>query len=417
MPADVPPPHPEPTLRFDVASDRIDTRNRVSGLCLQVFDLSAKVAVLPYHRGRQDRRWREVEGDCVRILNAARELTGATSELGRLVDACLSFAEVARTAELESTAGQFLEAARRLDWSACAPLLTEARAAERDGDDPRAERLYREAIDRTSRSAAWSVHSRAWLGLGNVHRRRGEYPAATEAYLSALRAARTHSIRTTEAEALHNLAIMALIARDAEAGLAYARKALDAYGRRVDMIRILANDLAWYWMDSEAAYAASLQVFEFLLPRVTRPVERLLTTANLVRAAAGAGDLPRYDAALAQLTALVDADPTRGQRVADALLEAAKGALKANRAGEATGLANRALQIARGRGEAEAEATAVDLLARAERAADASPPASPHEPRSTTQYQLSQLASHLVLMLGRHLQAGKPQGGAGPAPA
>lgn len=138
-------------------------------------------------------------------------------------------------------------------------------------------------------SDKWEVATLALSGLGNLHRQRGNLPKARRFHEVTCRMARLHGLRTLEGDALYDLMGMAFDFGDAGPGMEYARSALAAYGPGHGQIIPLAHDIAWFWMDGFGDFQNAAYVFTSLREYVWEPAHRILLTAHLARAAAGAG--------------------------------------------------------------------------------------------------------------------------------
>jgi tetratricopeptide (TPR) repeat protein len=135
----------------------------------------------------------------------------------------------------------------------------------------------------------WEVATLALSGLGNLHRQRGNLPKARRFHEVTRRMARLKNLRTLEGDALYDLTGMAFDFGDAVTGMEYARLALAAYGPGHGRIITLAHDIAWFWMDGFGDFQNAAFVFNSLREYVWEPAHRILLTAHLARAAAGAG--------------------------------------------------------------------------------------------------------------------------------
>lgn len=289
------------------------------------------------------------------------------ADLASLIDACLRIANWAEYCHEPATALGFVQAAIRLH----APF-EEGRRAARQGKREQAEKLFDLAIAFAQKAGNWEQAAKSWTQLGRLHLSAGDSARAVDAHAAALRIARKHGLKTQEAHALHNLAVMAFHRKDAAAGLAYARLALDAYRDDYAGIRILANDLAWYWMTSEGAYEHALPIFEAILESAHREIDRLDIAANVARAAAGAAatnpeywaeGARKFDAAWERVMKMSRRSKD-GERVAGALLELGEGALMLGRVDEARKVTEQALALAEQRHEARYARDAKKLLER-----------------------------------------------------
>jgi tetratricopeptide (TPR) repeat protein len=284
------------------------------------------------------------------------------AEIPALIQACLRLARWAEATDVDTAEG-CVKTAMRLDPGDNEPVFELALLARSRGDVATAEEWFRESIRLAEQRGAWKAMALAWLALGRLYRQNGSREdEAVSAYVRALRTAREYGVSEAEAYALHNLCVMALIRKDLEAGLSYARKALDAYGRDPQGIRILAQDLAWYWMDTEGAYERALPIFRAVLPSTGGDERRQLqVTANLARAAAGAHEQDEYGSARRSVWQQLQRNP-QNEQAAPALLELARGAFSIGQSREATEAAREALRHARARNEVQTASEIEALL-------------------------------------------------------
>ena len=130
-------------------------------------------------------------------------------------------------------------------------------------------------------------------------------------------------------------------------------------------------------------FARAFAVFQAILPLIDHPRERLYVEADLMRAAAGAGD-----ARLARDLAATVRDraerPELSSAAAPAFLELASGALQLQDWTLAEQLARRALQLATEHRQGKTRLTADSLLQAIEGGRSAAPPAPPAPPLPTS---------------------------------
>lgn len=224
-----------------------------------------------------------LEPALARVAEILGRPNATTGEL--MARACHRVAEWADERDLTATAIAFVQAA-----ALAAPLdadtaCTLARLARRRAEHARAETWFRRAIALARQSGDWSAYSLAFLGLGNLYVLRGSFPVARRFYVRALRAARRHSLHALAGMTFHDLFVLAVASGRPHEAERAAREAHREYGRDHPRLRALAHDVACFWME-QGHPARALSVFRALLPRVTRPAERLVALANL----AGAGE-------------------------------------------------------------------------------------------------------------------------------
>jgi tetratricopeptide (TPR) repeat protein len=231
--------------------------------------------------------------------------------------------------------------------------------ARRRAEYARAETWFRRTIALARQEGDWASYALAFSGLGNLYIQRGSLPKARALHLRALRAATRHSLKGIQGNSYHDLHVIATLTGDAEQAQQYAWSAYEAYKPSHPLMPTLAHDVAYFWM-TQGYFAPSLAVFRALVPQRGRVV----VLPNIVRAAGGAGRKEEFEAAWAEMAALIDLKERNGdaEDVATALLEMANGAASMGDWSRAERAANRAREIARRRKEAYVEVTADSLL-------------------------------------------------------
>jgi tetratricopeptide (TPR) repeat protein len=229
--------------------------------------------------------------------------------------------------------------------------LETARIARDMGRVAQAESWFRHTV-RRSRGYAWDSYVWAYIGLGVMYVRAGNYPAAHSVFSRALRSARKHRMRTLEGAALHHLFTCALDDRDIRKAYGYASAALAAYTPGHPRIAALASDLARVWLHMGEC-ARALPVLEALEPLMPEAHERMVAAANSARAAAGAGERPRYEAARRRAIERIAANAA-GTRVAETWAILASADAAAGEWDRVYETAGRAVELAEVRGESEA---------------------------------------------------------------
>jgi tetratricopeptide (TPR) repeat protein len=258
------------------------------------------------------------------------------------------------------------------------------RMARRRAEYSRAETWFRRAVALARQTGDWQSYALAFSGLGNLYMLRGNFPAARRFHVRALRAARRHSLRSIQGSALHDLFVLAAGSNHRDEAERYARGAFESYGPEHQRLPALANDIAYFWME-RGHFAPALTVFEALLPHMARQEDRLVSLANIVRAAAGAGERRLFEQTWDEVWDGLSRDGGT-ENAAQVLLELAHGAAQLGEVERAERAAERAVKTARERGEAKTQLTAESVLdsvrrgraARA-RAAEAPRPQAPGE--------------------------------------
>lgn len=234
------------------------------------------------------------------------------------------------------------------------------RMARRRAEYSRAETWFRRAVALARQTGDWQSYALAFSGLGNLYMQRGNFPAARRFHVRALRAARRHSLRAIQGSALHDLFVLAAGANHADDAERYARGAFESYGPEHPRLPALANDLAYVWME-RGHFAPALTVFEALLPHMARQEERLVCLANIVRAAAGAGERRLFEQMWDEVWDGLSRDGGT-ENASQVLLELAHGAAQLGEVERAERAAERAVKTARDRGEAKTQLSAESVL-------------------------------------------------------
>jgi tetratricopeptide (TPR) repeat protein len=178
--------------------------------------------------------------------------------------------------------------------------------------------------------------------------------------LIAWRRARKHHLRELGAAARHNLLALCIETGRFDEAQEHAEAAFELYGKRHRIIPTFAQDVAQLW--SWQGYSdVALRVFSAALPRIEVPKERFITTANLGRAAAGAGRGDLFLDAWGEITRYTG---PMNEFVAEALVNIGEGALILGLHVKALEAATRALHLATARRERATVDQAERVLAR-----------------------------------------------------
>jgi tetratricopeptide (TPR) repeat protein len=276
-------------------------------------------------------------------------------------EACLKLATWADKRDALKTSSWFVAAAAAFKPADASIAVRAGNLSRRQADYAAAQEWLSRAIEVAKATGASDALADAYAALGFVQRKLGNFGIAAESHLAAARIARKNQLVDREARAYHNLAVLSFELDKPHDGVSYGRKALDAYGRDRARILILANDLAWVWMDHDGAYRRALSIFQECLRSIAKPTQRIVVLGNAARAAAGAGDEAAFESMVQELHALLPESPL-SENHAQGLLELAKGAalLKYTRTAEDNAL--RALGAARQRQENALVKEAEDLL-------------------------------------------------------
>ena len=237
--------------------------------------------------------------------------------------ACRQAADWAEQRGLMGTAVTLATAAALASPTNAAAAFRVGQIARNKGENARAETWFRRAIGLGRQAKDWASYAEAFLGLGNLYKLRGNYPAARRFHIRSLRAARRHALRDIQARTLHDLFTIAVeISPPAEAQ-ELARLAFRAYGPRHAKLPALAHDVAYFWM-GQGRYGPALDVFRAVLPHFVDPNDRLLCAGNLGRAGGALGDRATFEEAWEQVWTTEDREKLA--KGGQALLELAHGA-------------------------------------------------------------------------------------------
>jgi tetratricopeptide (TPR) repeat protein len=224
----------------------------------------------------------------------------------------------------------------------------------------RSKRWFERSVGLARLAGDMSGSASAYLSWANMEFHRGEHARARKLFLRAWRRARKHHLRSLGAAARHNLLALCIETGSFEEAQEHAEAAFELYGRRHKIIPTFAQDVAqlWSWQGySEVA----LQVFSAALPHILVPKERFITTANLGRAAAGAG---RPDIFLDAWGEIAHYSGPENEFLAEALVNIGEGAWLLGMHAKAVQACTRALHLAETRRERSTAEQAARVLAR-----------------------------------------------------
>jgi len=241
-----------------------------------------------------------------------------------------------------------------------AAALNVGRIAYKLSDHARAEIWYRRTIGLARQGRDWSLYTHAFLGLGNLYVRRGNFPAGRRYRNRALRAAKRGGLRQLQGISLHDLFILEAECGNAAEAEGYARRAMECYGVKSSRLPALANDVAYFWLIN-GRFSAALTVLRPLVRQMSDPKERLSVLASTARAAGGAGDREAFRHAAERVGASAD-DPSVQYGLARAWLDVAYGAASLEEWQEAAAAAEAALGLAERLEEAKVVFIAESIL-------------------------------------------------------
>ena len=293
----------------------------------------------------------DVPAELVDSLVAVGRMLGApeTTPGDTIAEACQAISEWAEGAGAGATALSFTQAAALAAPRQPTLALDVGQMARRRGEQARAETWFRHAIMVARQTGDWDTYSRAYIALGNMYLKRGNYPAAHRMHIKALRASRRKGLAATAGMAAHDLFVIATETGRNSQAEEYARMALRAYGTQHERLPDLAHDVAYYWMN-QGYFARVLPIFELLQQHFSEPDVQMLVGAHIARAAGGAGERSVFRRQWVETIRLTK-EPDYETRAADALLELAQGASSLGEWDRAEQAAERALELAQERGE------------------------------------------------------------------
>jgi tetratricopeptide (TPR) repeat protein len=296
----------------------------------------------------------------VRTIQSAVD-PAANPDPARLQSACTEIAAWAEEFGAPATRLAFLQVAAVISGRDSQLALEVGRSARDLGDHARGESWFRHAV-RLGRNRDWNAYVWAYVGLGVLYIRCGNFPAANAVMMRALRTAERHRFRELAGVAHHHLFHLTTEAGRLNEAYEHARRALSAYGRESPKLPGLASDVGRFWLHMGQS-ARALPLFEAAVPAINDPNVRAMVAANVVRAAAGVGDRERYERARETALTLIAAAVGR-VRLEDAY-EALAHADLTMAPDRARVTAAEALRIATATGNAEVRLNAETLLERA----------------------------------------------------
>lgn len=347
------------------------------------------------------RRWQAHSPNDEELKRLGDALLSALKDRKRpsIAAACNQIAQWAEGRNALRTAAVFAEAAARFDGNDPVLANRAGKLAMRRAEYEAAKRWYQRGIDVGARQQNWDAVAIGWSGLGAIARSSGEdLDDAISYHMRSLALARRYGLSAREGEGFHALAVLAFDRQRYHEGITYARKALDTYGKDRPQVVILANDLAWFWMDKHQAYGRALPIFRETVRLAHTPAHQIVMLGNLARAAGGMGDWVSFESAEYRLQAtLPEAQDREGH--AAALLELAKGALLLGLEENARRYAQEALAAAEARKEKALRAEAKAFIEHLEMPQPTPAEDNPRVKSKPVEQRMDDLATELVLAL------------------
>lgn len=270
--------------------------------------------------------------------------------------ACTRISRWAEGKQAARTALEFIQAAALASPTNARFALCVGRSARDLAQYGRAEAWLYRAVGLSRQVADWETYIRAYLAHGKMLLQRGALPAAERSFLKARRRATRQGLRQFEAMSYHEIFVLETSKGNPERALAFAEEAGRAYGPKHRDFPRLAHDVAYVWMQ-HGDYEHAFPVFSEVLDRI-RPSHRPVVLGSLARAAAGMKDRDAFEWAVDEL----ETAPATAPGVAEAWVEAARGAVILGDYEDAERAARFAERLARKRGEGQVRFMAESVL-------------------------------------------------------
>ncbi len=326
-------------------------------------------SVLSWEKAKKGRRKRlflpaAAEGRRADLRTAALppELEGPVSVLAGVLDGSANGKDVAQASrrisdeayeqERLGTAFSFMQAAALVAKDDARLAYETGRLARRRAEYEVAESWFDEAASRALEKKDWDMYGRVFIGIGNVHLQRGNYPKAKGFHRKALKVGARHGLREVQAMASHDLFTIALAKGERSEVEQLAASALHFYGPGHAALPGLAYDLAVFEGENEN-FASALSLLRAVLPHRRRRRGRLLTLGALADTSAALGDADGFRSAWEEIWTAVGETGGTVEAAASALAWLAEGAVRLQDWERATQAAERAIEIAEEREENE----------------------------------------------------------------
>jgi tetratricopeptide (TPR) repeat protein len=305
-------------------------------------------------RRRQELDEARVPAELTGALGAVAAMLASPDGIagGEVADACTAIARWAEEEGHMNTALAYTQASSVASPRNARLALAVGQLARRRAELARAETWFRHTIMVARQIGDWESYSRAYIALGNMLVRRGNFPGAHRMHIKALRAARRKGLPQIQGMALHDLFVIATETNRNAQAEDYARQAFRAYGPTHPSTPALAHDVAYYWMN-QGYFARAQPIFEALLPHFGDPSLRFLIQAHIARAAGGNGDRNAFRRYWTECIRLAKEPFAKGV-AADALTELALGASSLQEWDRAEQAAARAMETAEETGDNKA---------------------------------------------------------------
>lgn len=278
-----------------------------------------------------------------------------------VITSCLRIAQWAEQRGMTETAMQFTEAAAAVAPGSPTLANLAGKACRNHNRVLRAELWYDRAIGLSRRKldvrSGRREYIHAHLGLGTLFLERDDVPNALAMIWRAARAARRAGMKAKAAEAFHDLLGISTLSGNLGRATVFARRAIAMYPQHHARFPALAYDFSLLLV-ALGLYSAALTVLQSVIQKIHAPAEQLVVWGTLGWAAAGAGHVAAFDAAVAQ----VSHGSSTFRTGAAALYGIAEGARLLGKWEHAETFARSALDQARTIGLTQIETRAVRLL-------------------------------------------------------
>jgi tetratricopeptide (TPR) repeat protein len=262
----------------------------------------------------------------------------------RLVHACRAIARWGERRGFTAVQLAFVQAAACLAPEHPRLAYSVGRLARDRGEYARAESWLRASI-RLARGTDWHTYVLAYLSLGTLYQQLGNLPAARSVTLRGYRTSVRRRVRALHGVALHNLFVLTGEMLDFRRAHEYALAAFRRYGPDHPRFPALVHDVGCFWIQN-GHFGRAADVFESVLPRFTRPEDRLLALGNLAYSAAASGRRGVYEVCQAEGCALLGCDVASPDRAAQVWLNLARAAVALGEHARAEHAAQRAMDMA-----------------------------------------------------------------------
>ena len=304
--------------------------------------------------------------------------------------ACLALSEWAERNHLLSTALEYAEAAALFDPMNARAAAEAGQLCARAAADDRAEIWYERGRKIGRKTEDWEWYIRSYIRLGILRYEQGKFKEATRCAMRARNQAIWCGMLAFAGKAHHDMLLISMAVGSFPSADRHARAALEYYPDGYERLPYFAHDYA-ILLATFGRSPQALTILDAVLTVVTSPAERLVVLGTVAKAAAGAGDIARYNLALEDVAVLSQLYP---DCAAGALALASEGGLALRDWVRATELATTARDIAARRHEREPlrRATIVIEAARAQQEPPHHPLADLDRARETTALVLERLS-------------------------